>query len=437
MIEASIRAKKTTKAKGGEWVKLMIRLNWDGQRAAFGSGLVIPAEDWDADAGWIRSMRGRSDKAIELNNQRAHLRKEKEKREQQWQDLKRVMPTFSAAQLKAYVAGEFDPVNKTKEKFETWVKRHIETFDQNLLPGKSYKGAVNTKKKYEGSLKYLLKFAQETGEPLTWANMDHEFVAKLKAWRVSKPARYITNPDSTDPVSHNTVAKLVKDVRGWITRARKQGVHDFRHTDHPEWSISASEPLRFALSQQQLAEFFEHPLPDGPWKQDGIRRIRDLFCVQCCVGQRISDLQKVVDQFNQNPEAEFIQVVAQKTKTMVSIPVFPLMRDVAKRCGGKLPDVGAHQKYNTLLKKAAKKSGLFEAKVMKGENMVHSWELMTSHVARRTFATIAISQGVPTKVVMAITGHKSEAVFNKYLVHNDDDILEAFKAAGFGGFGTP
>lgn len=82
MIEASIRTKKTTKAKGGEWVKLMIRLNWDGQRAAFGSGLVIPAEDWDADAGWIRSMRGRSDKAIELNNQRAHLRKEKEKREQ-------------------------------------------------------------------------------------------------------------------------------------------------------------------------------------------------------------------------------------------------------------------------------------------------------------------------------------------------------------------
>ncbi len=41
---------------------------------------------------------------------------------------------------------------------------------------------------------------------------------------------------------------------------------------------------------------------------------------------------------------------------------------------------------------------------------------------------------IPTKVVMAITGHKSEAVFNKYLVHNDDDVLDAFKSAGFGGF---
>lgn len=60
----------------------MIRLNWDGQRAAFGSGLVISAEDWDAEAGWIRQMKGSSDQAKLLKNQRTHLKNQKELREQ-------------------------------------------------------------------------------------------------------------------------------------------------------------------------------------------------------------------------------------------------------------------------------------------------------------------------------------------------------------------
>ena len=60
----------------------MIRLNWDGQRAAFASGLVISAENWDADAGWIRQMKGSSDKAKLLKNQRTHLKNQKEQREQ-------------------------------------------------------------------------------------------------------------------------------------------------------------------------------------------------------------------------------------------------------------------------------------------------------------------------------------------------------------------
>lgn len=436
MVNVSVLATKAPTKKEGEWRRVMVRLNWGPHRAQFGSGFMIEADDWDAKEKWVRLMSGKSDKAKELKQLSSRLRKQMEELQDRWEELHRILPTFTGEQFRAYLDGTFDPLNKTTETFEDWVKKHIDTFDQKLLPGKSYKGAVNTKKKYQGSLKYILAFAEETKEPLTWDNMDHVFVAKLKEWRLSKPARYITNPESTDPVSHNTVAKLIKDVRGWITRARKDGVHDYRYTDHSDWSISASDPIRFALSKQQLADFSAHPLPDGSWKQDGIRRVRDLFCVQCCVGQRISDMQQVVDYYNANPKSKFLQVKAQKTKTLVKIPVFPLLREVAARYGGKLPDVGAHQKYNTLLKKAARKSELFDGKVRKGERMVAEWELMTSHVGRRTFATHAIAAGIPTKVVMAITGHKSEAVFNKYLVTNDDDVLQVFKDAAFMDF-TP
>ena len=43
------------------------------------------------------------------------------------------------------------------------------------------------------------------------------------------------------------------------------------------------------------------------------------------------------------------------------------------------------------------------------------WEQLTSHTARRTFATLAVQRGTPIKVVMNITGHSTEREFNKYV----------------------
>ncbi len=261
-IQATVLATKTPR-KEGEWVKIQVRLNWSYQRASFPLH-VIEAKHWDAKNKLVKKVRGND----ELERVRRDVQNKVDFYEDKWRELDRLMPGFTAAEFKAYVSGELDPLNKTTMTFLSWVEEHIDNFDDKLLPGKTYKGATNTKKKYQGSLKYLKLFAEETGEELTWANMNHEFVAKLKKWRLSKGAYYMRNRDNTDPVSHNTIAKLVKDVRGWITRARKMGVHDFRHTDHAEWSITAADPLRFALSKQQLQDFFAHPLPDGSWKQD-------------------------------------------------------------------------------------------------------------------------------------------------------------------------
>ena len=432
MIEASIRAKKTKRAKGGEWVKLMIRMNWDGQRVAFGSGLVIPAEDWDADAGWIRQMKGSSDKAKLLKNQRTHLKNQKEQREQQWQELKTVMPTFTAEQLKAYVAGEFDHVNGVQQSFTTWVKEHIKSFTEKPLPGRTRAGQKSTQGKYITALALLELFHKETKEPLEWQNMDHNFAAKLKAWRMSKPAHFLRSPKDITPVSHNTVSKWLKIIRGWITRAKSMGVHSFDFTSHPEWTLTEEDVVRWAITEEEQTQFLKFDIKDGKHPRTGVRRVRDLFCVQCCVGQRISDLQQVVDQFNEDPSRSHLMVKTQKTRDIVPVPVMQLVRDVAERNGGLLPDVGAHSKYNKLLKDAARLSGLFEGTVLKGGENVRKADLISSHVARRSFVTIAVAKGVPLKVIMAITGHKNESELNKYSNLNEAQVLAHFAGGGFG-----
>jgi len=42
------------------------------------------------------------------------------------------------------------------------------------------------------------------------------------------------------------------------------------------------------------------------------------------------------------------------------------------------------------------------------------WELVSSHIGRRSFATNHFGK-IPTPIIIAATGHKSESIFLKYI----------------------
>ncbi len=43
------------------------------------------------------------------------------------------------------------------------------------------------------------------------------------------------------------------------------------------------------------------------------------------------------------------------------------------------------------------------------------WKMVGTHTARRSFATNMYKRGIPTITIMAITGHKTETSFLKYI----------------------
>jgi hypothetical protein len=43
------------------------------------------------------------------------------------------------------------------------------------------------------------------------------------------------------------------------------------------------------------------------------------------------------------------------------------------------------------------------------------WELVTTYAARRSFATNEYLAGTPTVTIIAITGHKTEKAFLRYI----------------------
>jgi len=82
----------------------------------------------------------------------------------------------------------------------------------------------------------------------------------------------------------------------------------------------------------------------------------------------------------------------------------------------------SNQKLNSFIKLAAKEAGMndqISLDVHKGSKDIiiqyRKWEKVTTHTARRSFATNAFKAGIPAQMIMKITGHKTESQFMKYL----------------------
>jgi integrase len=87
-----------------------------------------------------------------------------------------------------------------------------------------------------------------------------------------------------------------------------------------------------------------------------------------------------------------------------------------------LTQVISSQKFNEYIKTVCRFCGIDElvqiTRTVEGkrETAIYAkYELVSSHTARRSFATNAYKAGIPILAIMAITGHSTEKVFMKYV----------------------
>lgn len=141
-------------------------------------------------------------------------------------------------------------------------------------------------------------------------------------------------------------------------------------------------------------------------------KIRDLFLMSCYTGLRYSDVIRVSKEMIQNGE---LHVMQQKTRNMVQIPILSGTQRILTKYGGEMPAL-TNQKANLYLKDLFRHLGI---KRMVFDDQASAYkplhELITFHIGRKTFITIALTKGVNSKVVQAISGHKKDNVFNRYI----------------------
>jgi integrase len=97
----------------------------------------------------------------------------------------------------------------------------------------------------------------------------------------------------------------------------------------------------------------------------------------------------------------------------------------------------SNQKYNSHLKEVGKLAGMTgdwitekQSGRTKTREVRPKYELLTSHVARRTFVTMCLRKGMSPEDIRAVTGHTTADMIMKY-VKFDDESKRIRKGADF------
>jgi integrase len=170
---------------------------------------------------------------------------------------------------------------------------------------------------------------------------------------------------------------------------------------------------------------------------DALINARKWLLLGCNIGQRGGDLLQInQNNFINRNGLEVIELVQQKTGKNVTIPVLPTTESIIK---SGLPRKISIQKFNEYIKKICDKAKINEiiqgskiTVIEKGKGntekrkisgLYQKWELMSSHVCRRTFATNLYGI-LPTPMIMQITAHSSEKMLLNYIGKNSLDYAQ-------------
>jgi integrase len=164
-------------------------------------------------------------------------------------------------------------------------------------------------------------------------------------------------------------------------------------------------------------------------------RARKLFVVGCWTGLRVENYLNIDPELHIDLSTGFIHAIANKKGPKLRIPVHKLVKQIVEVDG--FPESVSQQKLNEHIKilgQMANINGNIIFTRTKGNRRVEytkkKYEMITTHTARRSFASNLLSRGIPKQFIMAVTGHKTESSFNKYTSAVQKDIMTS-KLADF------
>lgn len=209
----------------------------------------------------------------------------------------------------------------------------------------------------------------------------------------------------------STIKSMVTKLKYLLQKAYFNGwAVDDSYTDA---KVRENDSTQIYLSEKEVARIY---YARGLTKKQ--EEIKDMFIVGCMTGQRYSDYSRLS---KDNIIGDNIHVLQKKTKNKAVVPMTDYVREIFEKYNGQLPRARCIQYFNKAIKVICKRIGMTELVVYEEEQagevvMIKKskYEMISSHTARRTFATNMIRNNVSTSKIRKCTGHKSTACFDRY-----------------------
>ena len=277
----------------------------------------------------------------------------------------------------------------------------------------------NTKKKINVIKQLLIRYVDYTKRPLYLTDVDGNFKMSFEAYCLE------------NLYASNTIATALKFIKTICNHAKSNGLEI--STQIGNIKIKQTKIDNIYLTNDDLNKIEKK---DKKKFTDSLLNARDWLIISCYTGQRISDFMKFTDKKIRvekgNSLLEFTQV---KTGKNMTILLHPKVLEILKKRNGKFPKPISDQKYNTYIKKVCeiskideivsgskkseteKESGIYR----KEAGTFKKWELVTSHIGRRSFASNFYGI-IPTSFLIYVTGHSTETMFLTYIGKSNKDI---------------
>jgi integrase len=311
------------------------------------------------------------------------------------------------------IVDKFNFPDKYKEKPVTlfsFIQDFIDNAPHRINPKTGRPVSYKMQREYNATFGYLKEYAAARGKEPDFNDIDLDFYDSFKSFLEAYRSKRIKNG-----LALNTVGKKIQTLKIFLNEATARGINTNLKYQSSRFMAVTEGSENIYLNVQEIEAIYNLDLSDKP-KLD---RVRDLFIVGCWTGLRFSDWHKVRPD---NIENGFITLTQGKTGNPVVIPIHPTVEKILDKYDGNLPKPITNQKFNEYLKQVAKLADFQEAitkqitRAGKKQTTVYlKWQLVTTHTARRSFATNMYKAGIPSITIMAITGHRTETAFLKYI----------------------
>lgn len=308
----------------------------------------------------------------------------------------------------------------------------------------------NTVKSIKQALTQFRNFSKWSKKEYDFDDIDmqfyYDFTAYLKKELKDRKGNVIKKAYNV-----NSVGKCIKELKVVMYTAESEGHHKndvwkdkrFKGTRIDVDSIYLTKDDLAAIQAADLSKY-----------DKGHEWARDIFMVGVWTAQRVSDYNNISkDQIETHtkrwiedvPDPEhpgqtkpeirtreimFINIRQQKTGAKVSIPVSSELRTILEKYDFQLPHL-EDQVINRYLKDICKCAGLTEdVEIVEttGGNPVRvrkpKYELVHTHTARRTGATLMYLSGMDVYDIIKITGHTSPVMLRKYIKADKLEVIE-------------
>ena len=282
----------------------------------------------------------------------------------------------------------------------------IEEYIAKTAFSKNYKARLRT------TINIIKEFEKYTGKKI----YTHSFTL----FTSEKFVQFLIQKD----LRNNTIRTCLLHTSSLLNKARKENYPVQNELPHliPPKEITTQVFLDMKELQQLYQTHFEG--------QKAI--IRDAFLLDCFLGLRKTDLQKLTP--HNILGNNFVFKKTEKTKENVVIPLHPLARQILVKYHYKIPDLKTIQNFNKQIKIICKEAGITTSilcEYFRGNKLIQElcpkYKLISYHTARRTLITNLYLDRIPLPTIMKISGHKNITSVILYIRMSDPMHRQALK----------